>query len=387
MCITIALGACNTAKKTQKAINSGNYDGAINIALNKLRDNKTKKGNQEYIVMLEEAFIKAVSRDVNHIKFLEKDGNPENFEAIYETYLGLRNRQERIKPLLPLYIVDKNRNAKFTFKDYTNQIINYKNKTSEYLYNKASELLENGITKLDFRKAYDDFAYLQKINPNYKDVETKLNIAHNKGTNYVIVSMYNDSNMVIPEALEADLLSFNSYGINDFWTEYHVNPLQEVSYDYSMDVAFTAINISPEQIKERQIIKEKQIKDGETPALDENGNKLKDSLGNYIMVDKFKTIRCTFYEFNQYKAVDVVGQVTFTDLQNNQPINSYPLASGFEFNHVFATYDGDKRALDDAMLSLINVRQVPFPTHEEMIFNAAEDLKQKLKAILRKQRF
>ena len=40
------LAACGGVKKTQEAVNSGNYTTAINKALKNLRENKTKKRNQ-----------------------------------------------------------------------------------------------------------------------------------------------------------------------------------------------------------------------------------------------------------------------------------------------------------------------------------------------------
>ena len=41
--LVIVTASCSSVKKTQVALNSGNYDGAITIALVKLRDNKTKE--------------------------------------------------------------------------------------------------------------------------------------------------------------------------------------------------------------------------------------------------------------------------------------------------------------------------------------------------------
>lgn len=64
--------SCSSVKKTQEAINYGNYDQAIQIAVNQLRDHKSKKGNQEYILLLEDAFKKATLKDTEHIAFLKK---------------------------------------------------------------------------------------------------------------------------------------------------------------------------------------------------------------------------------------------------------------------------------------------------------------------------
>lgn len=82
-----------------------------------------------------------------------------------------------------------------------------------------------------------------------------------------MVSLFNDTDKVIPQRLEADLLNFNTYGINDLWTVYHSNPQKNMKYDYAMELAFKEIIISPEQVRERQLIKEKQIKDGQKDLL------------------------------------------------------------------------------------------------------------------------
>ena len=87
-------------KHTQKLVHSGDYDNAISIAVSSLASNKDKKSKQEYVSLLEEAFAKAKERDVNAIQLLEKEGNPAQIEKIYQTYVQLNYRQEKIKPLL-----------------------------------------------------------------------------------------------------------------------------------------------------------------------------------------------------------------------------------------------------------------------------------------------
>ncbi|NER13343.1 hypothetical protein GWK08_07830 [Leptobacterium flavescens] len=379
--------SCSSVKKSQKALNIGDYDQAIDIALNKLRNNKNRKGNQPLIYQLEEAYKRVTERDLEQISFLKKDGNPANLEIIYNTYLKLDRRQQLIKPLLPLYMVEENRNARFKFENYSNDIISTKNELSEHLYAQASEVLQQSRRKYDYRKAYDDFKYLDQINPGYRDINAKMEEAHFKGTDFVKVALYNDTDKVIPRRLESEMLNFNTYGINDMWTVYHSNPQDKIKYDYEMELAFKQINISPEQIREKEIIKEKRIKDGWKYLYDDDGNAVKDSLGNKIKVDKFRKVKCILYQFTQFKAVQVNGNVAFKDLNTKQVVNSYPLSSEFVFEHIYADYDGDKRALEDSYLKLIKVREVPFPSSEQMIYDAGEDLKQRLKNIISRHKF
>ena len=379
--------SCSGVKKTQEALNSGNYETAINKAVMNIAENKTKKSNQQYIVLLEEGYKKNTERELQHIKFLKKDGNAANYEEIFNAYGRLKSIQERIRPLLPLQIQDEGRRAQFSFKNYDDDIIAAKSKLSEFLYNKANTLLTDANYKADFRNAYNDLNYLQEINPNYKDVISKIDEAYQKGLDYVIVDMTNNTNQIIPKRLEDELLNLNTYGLNSNWTEYHTNRIQNQVYDYQMEVSFQDINISPEQIREKQISKERQIKDGYTFVEDRNGNVVSDSLGNSIKIDKFKTVRCNFYQFTQFKSAQVTGVVNFIDLKKQQKINQYPLTSQFIFEHIYANYDGDKRALDNDLVSLLQLARVPFPSNEQMVYDAGEDLKNNLKNILNNQSF
>ncbi len=381
------LVACSGVKKTQEALNSGNYSTAMNKAIRELADNKTKKGNQEYVVLLEEAFAKNAKRELNQISFLQNDGNPANLEAIFKSYNGLKELQQRIKPLLPLAIYNENREASFNFKNYDSKILKTKASLSEYLYANATALLKNAANKFDYRQSFDELQYLNEINPGYLDTASKMNEAYQKGLDYVKVEVNNDTDQIIPQRLEEELLDFNTYGIDNFWAKFHSNPVQDINYDYVMQLNFNQINISPEQVNETQIIKEKQVKDGFEYVLDKRGNVAKDSLGNDIKVDRFKTVKCDFYRFAQLKTAQIAARVSFQDLQSGQILNTYPLSSEFIFEHIYANFQGDRRALDNDLVALLDLAAVPFPTNEQMVYDAGEDLKSRLKGIVKNSTF
>ena len=385
--LAIVLMACGGVKRTQEALNSGNYAQAINKSIKNLADNKTRKGNQAYVLLLEEGFRKYSDQEMREISFLQQDGNPANLEVIFKKYQNLKSIQNRIRPLLPLPVYEENRDARFDFRNYDQDILAVKEDLSEFLYQNATELLSSASNKFDYRKAYEDFRYLDEINPGYGDTKEMMEQAYRNGLDYVKVTVINDTQQIVPERLESELLNFNTYGLDDLWTAYHANPLNEVEYDYEMQVAFRDILISPEQVSERQIIKERQVKDGKQFLLDEEGNVVKDSLGNKIEVDRMRTVRCNFYQFTQQKTAQVNGNVNFIDLRTKQSLNSYPLSSQFIFEHVYANYDGDKRALDNDLVAMLNLAAVPFPSDEQMVYDAGEDLKARLKNIIVRHKF
>jgi len=385
--LSVVLCACSGVKKTQEAANSGDYQTAINNAISSISENKNKKGNQAFIVLLEEVYKKNTLRELDRIDFLKREGRATNYEEIYTRYSNLKETQERIKSLLPLRRNDHNKNAVFLFKDYDNQLIASKKALTAYLYTNAVATLENSTSKNSYRATYDDLTYLQELQPNYKDVAKLQEQAYLNGLDYVMVKVLNSTNKIIPEALENDLLNLNTYNLNNLWTEYHTNKNPKIRYDYEMEVAFRNLEISPEQITEKQFVKEQQIKDGLKFVRDLNGDVVKDSLGNKIETDNFKTVQCTFYQFTQFKSVKIDGMVRFKNLESNQLINEYPLTSSFIFDHVYATYKGDKRALNDDLLLLSRVTRQPFPSDEQMVYDTGEDLKNTLKSILNRHHF
>ncbi len=383
--VSIILFSCGTGN-LEKQISKGNFDAAIDKAIDKLSKNKDAKSKQDYVYLLQSAYAKANERDLTQINRLVKEANAANFEKVYNLYLGLQTRQDKVNQILPLKLLKEGKNADFAMNDYTDEIIASKNGLLNFLYANSLKLMESK-NKLDFRQAYDDLVYLDQLSANYKDVRKLMDEAQFKGTDYVHVYTKNESNMIVPARLQDDLLNFGTFGLNDKWTVYHNNKQKNISYDYGMLVNFRQINISPEQIKEKEFIKEKQVKDGTQTLLDNNGNVVKDSLGNAIKVDKFKTVRVNIYEFKQFKSVQVTAKVDYVDYKSNQLIESFPMASEFIFEHIYANYNGDKSACDESYLPYFDKRAVPFPSNEQMVFDCGEDLKAKLKDIITRNRF
>ncbi len=380
--ITLLLVACNSVKRNQKLLAKGNYNQAIALAVKKLQKNKGSEKNDAHIILLEEAYKKAVEEDTRRITFLKKENDPATTREVYHLYHDLNGRQELIRPLLPLYSRSLDRNARFKLVNYTDDLIASKKAFLEYLYHEAS-LYMNKQSIADYRTAYNIYCEIDELQSNYKDVHTLKEDAHFYGTDFIFVTLNNRSGQIIPFRLERELLDFNTYGLDDFWTEYHSERQQSIDYNFGIALNFREIAISPERISEKEIIRKKRIKDGWEYKRDRDGNIIRDSLGNGIKVDKYANVTARLIVTEQTKSVLVGGNVVYRDLIARRDLNSYPLSSEFIFENIFATYSGDKRALDDEDWDLINNRFVYFPSNEQMVLDAGEDIKIRLKEILK----
>lgn len=381
---TALLGiSCNSVKRTQKFVARGDYNQAIELAVKKLQKDKGAKEYDAHIRLLEEAYIKAKDDDTRHISLLKRDNNLRSAKEIYYTYLDMQDRQNLIRPLLPLYSLGMGRNANFVFSNYTNDLADAKDVYVKALYQEGITYMQRN-TKQDARIAYEVLSELDEVNPNYKDVFKLKQDTHFQGTDFIFVSLNNHTRQMIPYRLEQDLLDFNTYGLDDFWTEYHSKREQGINYDSGIDLNFQTIQISPERVSDRQFTRNTRIQDGYDYRRDRRGNIVKDSLGNPIRIDKYIDVSAVITIKSQQKSVLVGGDVVYKDLNRRRQLNTFPLSSEFIFENTFATYRGDQRALTSEDRILIANHFIPFPNNEQMVFDAGNDVKERLKEILRK---
>src|SRR5690606_33195438 len=227
---------------------------------------------------------------------------------------------------------------------------------------------------------------LLNLYPNYKDAKKLRDDARYYGTDFVFVIIENNANVIIPIRLEEAVLDFNTYGLDDVWTEYHSNKLSNVKYDYEVVLEFREILVSPERIAEKEVPLQREITET-TYRTDRNGNYVLDERGNRIKDEKKVVVKGTLNQVIQTKSVAVAGQVHYFDLQKNQKINSYPLQSEFIFENIFAEFSGDKRVLNKDEEAMIRNKFVPFPSNEQMLFDASNDIKSRFASILKRYKF
>ncbi|NIJ44615.1 hypothetical protein FHR24_001054 [Wenyingzhuangia heitensis] len=372
--------SCSGLKTSQKHLAQGNYDQAIEQALTYLQSNRYGKKAPDFHQLLFESYQKAVAKDKRTLDYLSQDTNPESLEQKFNTLLHLENRQNKIRPLMPI--------DGFTFKfdNYTNQTLSVRDSLSDYLYYKANDKLISK-NKQFIREAHEDFKYLQSINSNYKDVPQLINNSKTKGTDYVLVAFKNKTGKVIPKQLANTILDLSDYNLDNYWINYLNSFDENTTYDYVMEVTYNQINLSPERIKETLLVQEKEIVDGKEYVLDEKGNVKKDKDGNDVKKDKLVKVTSTFHQFLQSKNCTIKATARFLRFDNQQTLSSIPLNSEFIFEHYYASQKGDQRALTDIHLNWLSNKKIPFPTNNQMILDTSNDVKRQLQSIITNQNF
>lgn len=366
--------------------NSGDNETAIGVAVSRLKNNPN---NWREALILEKAYNEAFDKDISRINFLKKEGNPDCWMEVYDLYSAINKRQNLVKPLLPIFIKKEYRNATIKTIDVDVELIESKRKAADYLYNHALKLMEQN-TKNDYRKAYQEFDELKAYFSNYKDANNLQQTCYNKGQIFVSIAYKNNSNLLMPKDFEKAVLDINASQFNSQWVKYTIeNPSENLSEDYQIIIHLKDINIGPEQVKEREYVEEKTIEDGWYYALDSKGNVKKDSLGNDIKLKKIIQVKCVIRESAQNKQGFVAGSIDFYKLNSSIKSNNYlqiqsmPYNEGLIFTNIFATAQGDQRALTDESRRKIGGRPLPFPTNIQMVMDATNLLKGRLSESIR----
>ena len=366
--------SCSPVKKINENVISGEFDKAINKTIDELKKTKNKKKKGQYELILKDVFSRSLIKSQNKISSLKKDKNPEFYYEIYLEYQKLIDRQKKLMNI-------SSSSLKFNFKNYDNDHIEFRYKTSNY-YMELSKSLISKDDRLDYRNAYEYLIIIESINPNYLETRTLINLCLLRGKDHILLNVLNESNSVIYKELQKDILNINGYDLNSKWKSFHTakdNYLGKT--DFYIDLAFKAFIISPERILEKENTKKKNIKDGYTYQLDNNGNVMSDSLGNDIKIDKIVEISAKTKEFSQSKSAKVIAEVRYYDNKNNL-IEKFPLESEFWFRNIFLEFTGDKRVLSKKDKRLLKGRFLPFPPDDILLFNNSENIKQKLKNII-----
>lgn len=371
--------SCSNSSKLMK---SGNYDAAIRKSTQKL---KRKKQNDKEIVVLEQSYQKANERDRERISFLKKEGKPDNWDEIFRQYSQMAQRQENLKPLLPLHLEGQNRDANFEIVNYSDEIIQAKKNATEYFYAHALSLLDRN-NKPDARVAHGELLRVKGYSGNYKDVDKELQRAKDLGTSYVLFKMKNTTGVPLPPSFEDELTKISLSDLNGEWLRYYTHEVKGMDYDYVIVVNMKNINVSPEAVKETSFTETKIIPDGFQYALDANGNVKKDSLGNDIKIPKTKTIFCNVIETYQNKKAIIAGTLDYINNSTGQLLKTDPIASENFFEYRSYGAIGDINALKPETKAKLGPKPVPFPSGFDMLLQAGQVLKGMVKDIIYKNK-
>lgn len=370
----------------EKLVDSGQYDKAIYFSTNKLSGAKVNKA--EFVKGLETAFKKATDRDMAFVEKLKNEGNPESWETILSVYATISNRQESIRPLLPL--TDENgKKANFLFVNTNDLEKEAKEQTINFLYSSAKDFLQEARSTKDripARKAYDALLRLKNYSARFMDVPQLEREARELGITKILVNVLNYSQAVFPAGLEDEILRLGFRDLDREWQKFDAYPEKNREYDLGITLILSNVQVSPGAVSEKSFSEKKEIPDGFQYLLDEKGNVKKDTAGNDIKLPKNKVIEAQILEVFQSKSAGLSGRLEVVDLHTKGVRESRDINTVAIFENRAASFKGDERALTEDTKKRLGNRPAVFPTDAILLLEAARKLRPLVISELRKIR-
>lgn len=356
---SIVFSGCNMAKVY---LDRGDYDAAVKTAAQKLLRKNTKK---KMILVLEEAYPKAVEADLNQITYLHNQGQPDRWDEIFHIYTNMNNRQTMVEQTYPLFV--DNREVSFQHVDYNQKIAEAKNKAADYFFNHAKYLMSLD-DRFSYRQAFDEFLKAQNYTANYPEADLYMDTCYERGLTNLILMSVNSTPFHLDNNFMINLIDYPTDQLNGFWYNYYTTDQLNGVYDVYVNITLTIIDVTPNSNTVREYTESKKIDDGWEYKLDSDGNYVTDSLGNKIKIVKYKTISCTVFETRQYKIAHIQGSVNYVDGQTRQIVKSIPVAADHSFENYYSEARGNQNALSNDTKRKLRDRPVSYPSDIDMIY-------------------
>ncbi|HUH75015.1 MAG TPA: hypothetical protein VLZ75_11510 [Chitinophagales bacterium] len=364
----LLLSSCTSV---QKSFEKKDYKTTINTVIDRI--SKNKKVTDEELQFLELAYERAIENDKSRIALLKQKNTVSSWTEVFNTYTNMMYRQDAVLKVAPIYYSSGKIYTPTQF-DYNSVREEARENIAELHYKEAVRLL-NTSSRANARLAYNELDCIFYYYKDYKDAVQLLDIARDKGTTHILMSVEKNPQLYLPQDFEYELLNYDySRSLNN-WMALYTNSDERKDFDFAVKLIITQSYVSPGIIKENSYRDEKEIEDGWKYVYDKNGNVTKDSAGNDIKVPKYSTLSAKIIETQMNRSATIRGTVDFYDYKSRRVIKQEVAQGESVFNYQYATYNGNVKALSSESLNKIKNGPAPFPSDADMILLATEQLK------------
>ncbi len=331
---------------------------------------------KKHVKAIETAFKRLNTSDLNHVDNLKAKDNPKYWEEILSIYRRINSRQKLLAVRLPIRSEDGYK-AVFKFIKTGSLEKQATINSANYLYDKAMSYMQSARSGNKNRalQAYNTFNKVSKFITNYKDVTELVEEAYNLGQTRILVSFANKSRSIIPRRFASNLLGFNIQKLNSKWIKFYNSIDKSMNYDITATYVLDFVDASPEREIIKHVIETKEVSNGWEYVFDENGNVLKDTLGNDIKEERFKILSADVAHVIMEKSIGIDGRFVIKNIKSGQIILDKPVRGRAVFDEHFSRFNGDINALSEETKRKLRKGSINFPSHEELLLPISFDLK------------
>jgi hypothetical protein len=332
-----------------------------------------KKGADDKVIAdLQEVYGNAYTSATQRIENYRYDPAPQKWDKIIPELEGLHRMYETVsKSAYAVRLVKP-------FNVYP-QLVATKDSAAADYYQFGSEQLSRQ-TRENNKEAYYAFQRAQQYVPNYRDAKLQMKEAFDRSIINVLVNQIQYDQF----GMGGNNWGWNQYGSRDrqhqaniirdlggqnsnsnparFFDEYQLRSTG-AGPDLVIDLVWRNLRFDQPYDQNRSYNRSKQIETG------------KDTAGRPVYQTVTATVRVTQRQLN----ADADMNLIITDAVSRTQVKWDQLPANYRYNYEFATYTGDRRALESNDITLINRSQnQPLPTKEDAMGEMMQRIYQNL---------
>ncbi len=341
-----AVAACSSGRK---AFEQGDYDRAVYQAVKRLRSDGD---NQKARATLAKAYSHALSTHERKIGNLKSSQDPFRWEQMLSHYSAVNRLSEEILRCPACLEIVPNP------KQYLSELTGVRQSAAEERYKLATEALKNKANRDQALIAHQHLVKANEFVPGYKDSQQLMEEAIYYATLHVVVEP-------VPAPVGALALNqeFFNNKVMEFLNANTINPYvrfytPEEAQARQLEWIDHKISMSFDQFALGNVISHTEVIEVHRDSVLLNPGDRNEVYGR---------VEAQFKRFE--KGIVGSGLLDFriVDPELNRVISQEKFPSEFRWVTVWATYNGDKRALTEEQLNLVEKRELEIP-HPQFMF-------------------
>ncbi len=345
ICFALIAAGCSSGKN---ALKKGDYDKAVMLAVNRLRSDTDNENASATLTQAYKFALDGHKRNINNLLASNDPYKWENVMREYKTINALHDEIQKCPACLQLVPAPENA---------VNQLNEAKAKAADVRYNMALGALQN---KNDRSQAIAAHQHLERVNqlyPNYMRTNELMDEAMFYATLKVVVEPIPAPTRVMQLNQEFFYNKVNEYlhrySVNKYVRFYTPDEVRAQNLDWVDHKIF----MSFDQFSLGNVISHTEVREVK-----------KDSV--LLSEDDDKKVYGTVKAELKTHSKAILGSGLFDfkilDANLNKVISQEKFPSEYRWEIVWATYNGDERALSDEQLELVKATELSIPAPQFM---------------------
>ncbi len=401
--VGLVVGCATIEKRAQQYYNAGDYDATVIECVSVLKKKPTSEKAQ---ILIQDAFRKAVDKHNSKITELNASSVKFKWDDIVSEYETLNKLNEAIKSLPP--IVDKKTKANIKF-----EVINYSQKMASAKTNAAEVHYKEGLNLskkegVDIQKqAAKEFKIAEGFVSGYKDAAALYEKCKLAGIKRLAIIPFEDKSgkagrygavsETIVDGIVSDVM--NDPGAMEFLELISRDRMEDIMREQKMGLSglideqtavqlgkilglheiltgkITQIVYTPERTVDKTIKDKARVVVGRERFINNKGKEDERS----VWGDVYATV--TIY--TRTTSASISGSYNSIDVKTAKLKKSESFIGKEYFEHVWATFSGDERALSSENKNRVARGEQAAPVEEELVSGATRNLIRSLATTLK----